>query len=249
MFRRTCFGIGLLLLVTATPAMTELTVRSGDRAPVRYQLGLLERGPSWTPERTPHTDSIQAGHMANIGRMAKHGALVAAGPFERDGEFRGIFVFRPGDDPIDSLLAGDPALASGRLECRRFPWVAPPGLGDEYRRRAQVQQRQGQGMPDSMVSFGWVMLERGPRYDSSPTPAVKKLLAEHQAHIEKLRASGQLVFTGAIEGAGELRSVLVLRGDSAEAAEAVADDPAVRAGNFAPRILRWWTAWGTIPGH
>ncbi len=246
---RSTWHAALLCLGLALGAAAATATEPARSAPVRYRLGLLVRGPGWTAERTPHTDSIQAGHMANIGRMAEHGALVAAGPFMRGGEMRGIFVFRPGDDPIDSLLAGDPAIASGRLECRRFPWVAPAGLGDEYRHRAQEQKRLGQGLPDSMVSFGWVMLERGARYDDRPTPASNKLLAAHRAHAEKLRAGGQLVFSGAIEGTGDLRDVLVMRGDSAEVAQAVAADPAVRAGRFAPRILRWWTAWGTIPGH
>lgn len=225
---------------------------SGAGAPtesVRYQLGILVRGPAWTPERTPRTDSIQAGHMANIVRMAEHGALLAAGPFESGGELRGIFVFRPGEDPLDSLMSGDPAIASQRLEVRRYPWVAPPGIGEEYRRRTAERRRLGESPRDSMVNFGWVMLERGPRYDARPSPKVNRLLGRHQAHVEKLRASGRLVFAGAIEGTGPLRGVLVMQGDSATVANAVAADPAVRAGRFQPRILRWWTAWGTLPGH
>jgi uncharacterized protein YciI len=210
---------------------------------VRYQLGLLVRGPGWTPGRTPATDSIQAGHLANIGRMWEHGALLLAGPFMNGGELRGVFVFRPGEDPLDSLMAGDPAIAAGRLECRLYPWLAPPGLGEEYRRNAQA------GAKDSMVTFGWVMLQRGPRYDSNPSPSVRKLLARHQAHTDKLRERGQLLFAGAIEGTGDLRGVLVMRGDSATVAQAVADDPAVRAGRFTPRVLQWWTARGNIPGH
>ena len=216
---------------------------------VRYQLGLLSRGPAWTPERTPRTDSIQAGHMANIGRMAERGALVAAGPFLNGGDLRGLFVFAPEADSLSGLLAGDPAISSGRLECRLSTWMAPSGLGNEYRQRRAARGREGEGMPDSMVSFGWVMLHRGPKYDSRPTPAVEKLVRQHFEYTEKLRASGQLVYAGAIEGTGELRGVLVMQGDSAAVARAVKADPAVKAGRFTPSILRWWTAWGTIPGH
>ena len=232
----------LVCLVTAPSAAAD---SAAPPANVRYQLGLLVRGPAWTPERTPRTDSLQAGHMANIGRMWDHGALLVAGPFEGGGEMRGVFVFRPGDDPLDSLMAGDSAIAARRLECRLYPWLAPPGLGEEYRRRQQASE----GQPDSMVSFGWVLLQRGPHFDSSASPRVRKLLARHDAYAQVLRASGRLVFSGAIEGADDLHGVLVMRGDSAEVATAVAADPAVRAGRFTPRILRWWTAWGTIPGH
>jgi len=212
-------------------------------ASVRYQLGLLSRGPTWTPGRNAHTDSLQAGHMANMLRMAGAGALIAAGPFAGDGPLQGVFVFSPGVDSLDSLLAGDPAIASGRLACRIFTWVAPPGLGDDYR------QRRATGARDSMVTFGWVMLHRGRKYDSRPTPAVEKLIREHFDYTEKLRSSGSLVYAGAIEGTGDLRGVLVMKGDSAAVARAMKDDPAVRAGRFVPSTLRWWTAWGTIPGH
>lgn len=229
-----------ILLTAATPE---------PPASVRYQLGILSRGPAWTPERSAHSDSLQAGHMANMGRMAEAGALIAAGPFAGDGDLQGVFVFAPEADSLDGLLAGDPAIASGRLRCRLFTWVAPPGLGDDYRQRKAARVRDGESPRDSMVSFGWVMLHRGLKYDSRPTPAVEKLIRQHFEYTEKLRAGGQLVYAGAIEGTGDLRGVLVFEGDSATVARAVKDDPAVRAARFAPRILRWWTAWGTIPGH
>jgi len=111
-------------------------------APVRYTLGLLVRGPAWTAERTPRTDSIQAGHRANIRRMWEHGALLAAGPFEDGGDLRGVFVFRPGDDtrrsraggswsgacrgsgpPASGTTTGDaPPNARRRGSRRRTPW-------------------------------------------------------------------------------------------------------------------------------
>jgi len=66
---------------------------------------------------------------------------------------------------------------------------------------------------------------------------------------EFMAAALVLIYAGAIEGTGDLRGVLVMSGDSAAVARAVDDDPAVRAGRFTPRTLRWWTAWGNIPGH
>jgi len=236
----------LLVLAVSTAARAD-----ADAAPatLRYQLGLLTRGPGWTAERNAHTDSIQAGHMANIVRMAEAGALVAAGPFAGNGQLQGLFVFAPDADSIESLLAGDPAIASGRLACTLRTWVAPPGLGEQYRQRKAAMISEGRSPSDSMVTFGWVMLHRGIRYDSRPTPSVEKLIKQHFEYTEKLRADGQLVYAGAIEGTGDLRGVLVMQGDSAAVARAVKDDPAVRAGRFAPTILRWWTAWGTIPGH
>ncbi len=216
---------------------------------VRYTLGLLERGPTWTSERTPHTDSIQTGHMANIGRMSRLGVLAAAGPFAGSGSLRGSFVWEPGTPDIDSLLAGDPAIASGRLECKRYDWLAPPGLGKDYQRRLAERGTEAQGMPDSMLTYGVVLLHRGPHYDSNPSLAVRKLMSQHHTYTEKLRAAGRLIFAGAIEGTGDLRGVLVMMGDSTAVSRAIASDPAVRAKRFTPQVLTWWNAWGTIPGH
>ncbi len=56
-----------------------------------YYLGLLRRGPAWTPEVTPATEQLQADHLAHIGRMDESGALLMAGPFLDGGDLRGVF--------------------------------------------------------------------------------------------------------------------------------------------------------------
>ena len=237
-------AVSLMLSIAHSAAAAEAVAE-----PVRYKLGILERGAAWTPERNAHTDSIQAGHMANIGRMSRLGVLAAAGPFAGPGAIRGIFVFEPGTEGIDTLTAADPAISSGRLSLTLHDWLAPPGLGADYKRRLAERGVQPEGRPDSMVTYGFVMLRRGEHYDSSPTPAVRKLIERHHAYTEKLRADGRLIFAGAVEGTGDLRGVLIMTGDSSSVARAMAADPAVRAQRFKPHILKWWNAWGTIPGH
>lgn len=248
-------GVSLTLALMGSGSGSSLAAQPAAAAaaanpePVRYKLGILERGATWTPERTPRTDSIQAGHMANIGRMSRLGVLAAAGPFAGPGPIRGIFVFEPGTEGIDTLTAGDPAIRSGRLTLTLYDWLAPPGLGADYKRRLAERGVQPEGRPDSMLTYAFVMLRRGARYDSSPTPAVRKLIERHHAYTEQLRADGRLIFAGAVEGTGDLRGVLILTGDSSSVARAMAADPAVRAKRFTPHILKWWNAWGTIPGH
>ena len=100
-----------------------------------------------------------------------------------------------------------------------------------------------------MTTFGWVFLRRGPRYDSNPSPSVLKLIERHQRYAEKLKARGQLVFSGAIEGTGDLRGILIFKGDKKSVERVMKGDPAVRAGRLVPQVLTWWTAVGAIPGH
>ena len=91
-----------------------------------YHFGLIRRGPKWTPERTPETERLQAGHMANINAMAAAGKLVIAGPFENGGEYAGVFVFKGVSlQEAKDLSAADPAVKAGRLVVDVYPWFIP----------------------------------------------------------------------------------------------------------------------------
>jgi uncharacterized protein len=89
----------------------------------------LTRGEKWTPEKTPATEEIQKGHMANINRLAEMKKLIAAGPFGDDGRLRGIFVFRVGSlEEAKALTATDPAVQAGRLAMEFHTWMVPEGV-------------------------------------------------------------------------------------------------------------------------
>ncbi len=92
-------------------------------------LAFLTRGDKWTPEKTPATEEIQKGHMANINKLAEMKKLVAAGPFGDNGRLRGIFVFRVTSlDEAKALTATDPAVQAGRLAMDIHPWMIPEGV-------------------------------------------------------------------------------------------------------------------------
>jgi uncharacterized protein YciI len=92
-------------------------------------LAFLTRGEKWTPEKTPVTEEIQKGHMANINKLAEMKKLVAAGPFGDNGHLRGIFVFRVGSlEEAKALTATDPAVQAGRLAMDIHPWMVPEGV-------------------------------------------------------------------------------------------------------------------------
>ena len=95
----------------------------------KMYLAFLTRGEKWTPERTPATEEIQKGHMANINRLAEMKKLIAAGPFGDNGRLRGIFVFRVGSlEEAKALTATDPAVQAGRLAMEIHPWMVPEGV-------------------------------------------------------------------------------------------------------------------------
>lgn len=94
----------------------------------RY-LAFLTRGDQWTAEKTPATEEIQKGHMANINKLAETKKLVAAGPFGDNGRLRGIFLFRVSSmEEAKALTASDPAVQAGRLAMDIHPWLIPEGV-------------------------------------------------------------------------------------------------------------------------
>ena len=94
-----------------------------------YIMGLLRKGPGWTAADTPETQRLQAAHMANIKKMADTGKLIVAGPFGDSGDFRGVFIFeKVSFDEARAMVAGDPAVKSGRLIVDLHPWFAAAGL-------------------------------------------------------------------------------------------------------------------------
>jgi len=95
----------------------------------KMYLAFLTRGEKWTAEKTPATEEIQKGHMANINRLAEMKKLIAAGPFGDDGRLRGIFVFRVESlEEAKSLTASDPAIQAGRLAMDIHTWMVPVGI-------------------------------------------------------------------------------------------------------------------------
>jgi uncharacterized protein YciI len=87
-----------------------------------YYFAFLRRGPKWTAEKTPETEKLQADHRANIKAMAKTGKLVIAGPFEKAGDYAGVFVFKVDSlDAARALAESDPTVKAGRLVAEVHP--------------------------------------------------------------------------------------------------------------------------------
>ena len=94
-----------------------------------YYVGLLYRGPKWTPEVTDETKRLFEGHMANIQRMAEAGKLLVAGPFSDDGQLRGMYVFKVGSmEEAEKLVQTDPSVQAGRLRFELHPWFAAKNI-------------------------------------------------------------------------------------------------------------------------
>ena len=95
------------------------------------------------------------------------------------------------------------------------------------------------------------MPENAPSYDDAE---LARIQAEHLAHHDRLRESGQVVTNGPVRDQPDtsLRGLSFYRTGSLEQARQLAEaDPAVQAGRLAVEIMTWYCPPGTMskPGR
>ena len=94
----------------------------------QYFIAFLKRGPVRSQNQA-EADSLQALHMAHLGRMYESGFADISGPFGDDGDIRGITIYNvPTLEMADSLANMDPSVQAGRLEIEVHPWWAAKGF-------------------------------------------------------------------------------------------------------------------------
>jgi len=95
-----------------------------------YIMVFLYRAPNRPNIPEAESNKIQEGHMANIRHMGEIGKLLLAGPFEDNGDLRGLFLFKPGVsiDEVKKLVDADLAVKAGRLRYEIHPWFAAKGI-------------------------------------------------------------------------------------------------------------------------
>lgn len=94
-----------------------------------YVLVILKTGPAPMPDAAK-TDSIFAGHLKNIKRLASIGKLVVAGPLQKnDNKFEGIFILNvKTTEEAKALLETDPAIHAQLLAPELYGWYGSAAL-------------------------------------------------------------------------------------------------------------------------
>ena len=93
-----------------------------------YVLVILKTGPATADKQ--ETDSLFAGHMKNIKKMADSGKLIVAVPMQKnDKNYRGIFILNVATtEAARVLLQTDPAIRRGLLEPELYGWYGSAAL-------------------------------------------------------------------------------------------------------------------------
>jgi uncharacterized protein YciI len=94
-----------------------------------YVFVILKTGENKTEDKIIK-DSLFRGHMNNIGRLARMGKLVVAGPFgQNKKEFRGLFILNVKTiEEAKTLLETDPAIKAKIFETELFQWYGSAAL-------------------------------------------------------------------------------------------------------------------------
>ncbi|UZD22482.1 YciI family protein [Algoriphagus halophytocola] len=95
----------------------------------KYVIAFLHRGDRVSEYSDEQRSEIQAGHLANINRMAEDGQLVMAGPFFGNEELRGLYIFAVESlEEAEELTSSDPAIKAGVLKMDLKEWYGSAAL-------------------------------------------------------------------------------------------------------------------------
>ena len=95
----------------------------------QYVLAILKTGSNTTIDKEK-LNSYFRGHMENIGRLAKEGKLVVAGPLgKNDKAYRGIFILNAKTiEEAKKLVETDPAVQAKVFDVEFYPWYGSAAL-------------------------------------------------------------------------------------------------------------------------
>ena len=204
-----------------------------------YYVVFLRPNPARQTLDKDEAEKIQAAHMANIGKMAADGVLVAAGPFgDQVHTISGIFVMKaPSLAEAQRIANADPTVVAHRNTVDVHAWRGPAGIGAEYRRL----HRENPKTPEGMGVHPLVIFLRG----GASNPGA---MAGHRELISRLRREGKLAAAGAMEDDATMAGLVVFqRIPVEEAQKLLKDDPAQAAGVLKAEFHSWWSAEHVLP--
>src|SRR5450432_1856265 len=105
-----------------------------------YILVLLKPGSNTSVDKITE-DSIFHGHLSNIGRLAKNGDLVLAGPFGENKLYRGLFILNVTNfEDAKKLLETDPAIKAKLLDPEMYLWYGSASLQEILPLHTKIQK-------------------------------------------------------------------------------------------------------------
>ncbi|RYD71586.1 MAG: hypothetical protein EOP53_23440 [Sphingobacteriales bacterium] len=107
----------------------------------QYVMVVLTTGKADIKEKATR-DSLFAGHMKNIQRLADEGKLAVAGPFgKNDISYRGLFIFNTASvEEAKKWVDTDPTVIAGIFEAIYVPWYGSAAMMEVNSIHERVQK-------------------------------------------------------------------------------------------------------------
>ncbi len=191
-----------------------------------YTFVFLNKKPDAEKLTKDQSDKIMGGHMENIGKLAKEGKILAAGPFEGGG---GIFVLSTTDiKEAEQWLSTDPGVQAKRWDVELLPYTPRQGgvcpVGEKY----------------EMIMYSFVRFDAVvSKFTAATYPQIIK---KHDDYLKKLVETGNVVTEG-IFGPQD-GCILIMKGDVD--AEIFENDPGVQEGLIELNIKKLYIAKGSF---
>ena len=106
-----------------------------------YVFVMLKTGSNTSTDKEAKSKAF-AGHMKNIQYMADNGKLAVAGPFEKSGTHRGLFILNVTTfEEANKLLEGDTAIKEKYLEPELIQWYGSASLMETPEIHKKLQKK------------------------------------------------------------------------------------------------------------
>lgn len=140
-----CMSFMLSLAVSAQKATYDSTLakslKADDYGMKTYVFVMLKTGSNKSTDKVAQAKAFE-GHMKNIQKMAADGLLAVAGPFDKGGDHRGIFILNvPTIEEAQKLLEGDAAIKEKYLEPELILWYGSAALMEVPKTHEKIQKK------------------------------------------------------------------------------------------------------------
>ncbi|WP_276498246.1 YciI family protein [Pontibacter litorisediminis] len=108
----------------------------------QYVLAILKTGSNTTTDKEK-LNAYFRGHMENIGKLAKEGKLIVAGPLgKNDKNYRGIFILDAKTvEEARKMVETDPAVAAKVFDVELYPWYGSAALPVYLETHSKIEQQ------------------------------------------------------------------------------------------------------------
>jgi uncharacterized protein YciI len=93
----------------------------------KYSLLLVHQGDKWD-SKSPVPQDLVKQHLSYLMGLMQQGKLALAGPFQGEGELKGIFIYSVPMEEAMKLEAEDPLVKNGFFKIEGHPWATAKGV-------------------------------------------------------------------------------------------------------------------------